>query len=111
MRRIKVPLRSPIFWGWFCIFSYVTTSQPRLCSRPLCANDAEVLLLFDYETRLVELKAINKTRDSNLMELCAIHADRFRPPQGWSCQDEREPKRNADRLGRQYAFRDQLNIF
>ena len=95
-----------MFRGRFCIFSYVTTSQPRLCSRPLCANDAQVLLLFDYETRLVELKAINKTRDANLMELCAVHADRFRPPQGWSCQDEREPQLQVDESSRQYAFRD-----
>ncbi|MAK25010.1 MAG: hypothetical protein CL414_07285 [Acidimicrobiaceae bacterium] len=68
----------------------MTVSRSRLCSRPLCANDAEVLLLFDYETRLVELCALNPDRDANLLELCAIHADRFRPPQGWSCQDRRK---------------------
>ncbi|SVE44423.1 uncharacterized protein METZ01_LOCUS497277, partial [marine metagenome] len=58
----------------------VTISKSRLCSRPLCANDADVLLLFDYETRLVELRALTVARDTNLLELCAHHAESFRPP-------------------------------
>ena len=68
----------------------MTVPRSRLCRRPLCANDAEVLLLFDYETRLVELCALNPDRDANLLEVWAIHADGFRPPQGWSCQDRRK---------------------
>ena len=55
----------------FGIFGRVTISKSRLCSRPLCANDAEVLLLFEYETRLVELRGLSGVRDSNLLELCA----------------------------------------
>ena len=74
----------------FGIFGRVTISKSRLCSRPLCANDAEVLLLFEYETRLVELRGLSGVRDSTLLEVCANHADGFRPPHGWSCQDVRQ---------------------
>ena len=77
----------------FGIFGYVTDSRPRLCSRPLCAKDAEVLLLFDYDARLVELRTLDRVRDANLLELCADHANRFRPPQGWACEDVREERR------------------
>ena len=62
-----------------------------------------MLLLFDYETRSVELQAINDSRDANLMELCVEHADRFRPPQGWSCQDTREEKAITDTADKEYA--------
>ena len=81
----------------------MTISRPRLCSRPLCAGDAQVLLLFDYETRLVELQAISDARDANLMELCVEHADRFRPPQGWSCQDTREQNSITGTADKEYA--------
>jgi len=65
-----------------------------------------VLLLFDYETRQVELQALSKARDANLMELCADHADRFRPPQGWSCQGVREQKSTAETTDKQYSVRE-----
>ncbi len=84
----------------------MTISRPRLCSRPLCAGDAQVLLLFDYETRLVELQAISDARDANLMELCVDHADRFRPPQGWSCEDTRAEKSTTDTADKELAVRE-----
>ncbi len=87
----------------FGIFGRVTISKSRLCSRPLCANDAEVLLLFEYETRLVELRGLSGVRDSNLLELCADHGDRFRPPHGWSCQDVRQSQVTAESDGSRYV--------
>ncbi|MFL2986078.1 MAG: DUF3499 family protein [Acidimicrobiales bacterium] len=84
----------------------MTIPPSRLCSRPLCAGDAQVLLLFDYETRLVELQAINEARDANLMELCAEHADRFRPPQGWLCQDRRDQNATTGTADEEYALRE-----
>ncbi|MEC9059799.1 MAG: DUF3499 family protein [Actinomycetota bacterium] len=84
----------------------MTVSQSRLCSRPLCANDAEVLLLFDYKERLVELSVLSRDRDPNLLELCAIHGERFRPPQGWSCQDQRESKEIINQDEDQYVGQD-----
>jgi hypothetical protein len=87
----------------FGIFGRVTISKSRLCSRPLCANDAEVLLLFEYESRLVELRGLSGVRDSNLLELCANHADRFRPPHGWSCQDVRQGQVRAESDESRYA--------
>ena len=80
----------------FGIFGRVTISKSRLCSRPLCANDGEVLLLFEYETQLVELRGLSGVRDSNLLELCTNHADTFRPPHGWSCQDVRQTQLTAE---------------
>jgi hypothetical protein len=61
----------------------------RRCSRPLCESDAEVILAFGYETRHVMLRWIDDEYDPNLLELCARHADRFNPPQGWSSDDHR----------------------
>ena len=87
----------------FGIFGRVTISKSRLCSRPLCVNDAEVLLLFEYETRLVELRSLSGVRDLNLLELCANHADRFRPPHGWSCQDVRQSQVTAESDESRYA--------
>ena len=68
----------------------VTGASPRACSRPLCARAAEVLLAFDYETRHVALRWSTEEHDPNILELCVEHADRFRPPHGWSLEDGRE---------------------
>lgn len=68
----------------------VTRVDPRSCSRPLCARASEVLLDFDYETRHVALRWATDEHDPNLLELCVDHADRFRPPHGWSLDDDRE---------------------
>jgi hypothetical protein len=38
----------------------------------------------------VELRGLSGVRDLNLLEVCANHADGFRPPHGWSCQDVRQ---------------------
>jgi hypothetical protein len=62
----------------------------RCCSRPLCSADAEVLLAFDYDTRHVVLEWVEGAHDPNVLELCVQHADRFRPPHGWSFDDARE---------------------
>lgn len=68
----------------------VMDGSPRTCSRPLCARSAEVLLSFDYDTRHVALRWTSDEHDPNLLELCVEHADRFRPPHGWSLDDARE---------------------
>lgn len=68
----------------------VTGVPARSCSRPLCARSAEVLLSFDYDTRHVALRWSTDEHDPNILELCVDHADRFRPPHGWSLEDARE---------------------
>ena len=65
------------------------SESDRRCSRPLCSADAEVLLAFDYETRHVVLCWVEDAHDPNLLELCVQHADRFRPPHGWTFDDVR----------------------
>lgn len=72
----------------------IVPSLERICSRPLCGKDAEALLLFDYEDRHVVLRWTSEKRDSNLLELCVEHADKFRPPHGWSCEDQRQQVTN-----------------
>ncbi len=47
------------------------------------------MLLFDYAGRHVVLDELAAAADPNLLELCATHAERFRPPQGWSMEDRR----------------------
>jgi hypothetical protein len=49
-----------------------------------------VLLAFDYDTRHVALQWTTDEHDPNLLELCVEHADRFRPPHGWTLHDGRE---------------------
>ena len=49
-----------------------------------------MLLSFDYDTRHVALRWTSDEHDPNLLELCVEHADRFRPPHGWSLDDARE---------------------
>jgi hypothetical protein len=52
---------------------------------------------------LVELQGLNGERDSNLLELCTNHADTFRPPHGWSCQDVRQTQLTAESDESRYA--------
>lgn len=66
-------------------------SVDRRCSRPLCEAPVEAVLVFDYQSRHVILDAASRDHDPNLLELCGMHADRFRPPQGWSVDDARDP--------------------
>ena len=55
----------------------------------MCAHDADAVLLFDYAGRHVVLDELAAASDPNLLELCGVHAERFRPPQGWSMEDRR----------------------
>ena len=61
----------------------------RPCSRPLCQQDAEVVMRFDYDARHVLLDWSPADHDPNHMELCGPHADRFSPPRGWTVDDLR----------------------
>ncbi|MCP3937017.1 MAG: DUF3499 family protein [Actinomycetia bacterium] len=69
--------------------SNVVSITKRLCSRPLCAVEAEVVLLFDYRAGHVVLDWTHDVHDPNHLELCAGHAGRFRPPNGWTLDDHR----------------------
>jgi len=63
----------------------------RLCSRPLCSREAEVALSFDYARGHVRLEALGDS-DPHVLDLCALHAERFDPPRGWTLEDARGPE-------------------
>ncbi len=60
----------------------------RLCSRPLCSREAEAALSFDYARGHVRLEALGDS-DPHVLDLCAVHAERFDPPRGWTLEDAR----------------------
>lgn len=67
----------------------VAPVSQRLCSRPLCGAEAKAVLLFDYASGHVVLDWTRDVHDPNHLELCAAHAERFRPPNGWTLEDRR----------------------
>ncbi|MFV1989512.1 MAG: DUF3499 family protein [Acidimicrobiales bacterium] len=61
----------------------------RSCSRPMCNESAVAQLVFVYNTQEAWLQELPIERDLNLLELCQLHAGRFRAPQGWQTSDRR----------------------
>jgi len=58
----------------------------RRCARPDCSATAAVTLLCDYTARTVLMTVAAdapEVDDPACYDLCARHADRFRPPHGW----------------------------
>jgi len=58
----------------------------RRCARPDCSATAAVTLVCDYTARTVLMTAAAdapEVDDPARYDLCARHADRFRPPHGW----------------------------
>lgn len=66
--------------------------RARLCNRPACAEPATASLTFQYATRTLWLRDLGE-RDPHTIELCTMHADRLKPPRGWTGEDHR---RSAD---------------
>jgi len=49
-----------------------------------------VALSFDYSRGHVRLEALGDS-DPHVLDLCAVHAERFDPPRGWTLEDARGP--------------------
>ena len=62
--------------------------RPRLCARPGCGAPSSAVLTFQYATRTVWLLDPGEI-DPSTIDLCARHADRLRPPLGWTAHDRR----------------------
>jgi len=62
--------------------------RPRLCARPGCGAPAAAMLTFQYATRTVWLLD-QAEPDPAAIDLCARHADRTAPPNGWTAYDRR----------------------
>lgn len=55
----------------------------RLCSRVACSAEAVATLTFDYADSLAVLGPLALRVEPHGYDLCARHAERTRPPQGW----------------------------
>jgi hypothetical protein len=64
--------------------------EMRGCARPGCPSVAEATLTFRYRAREVALGPLSAVAAPEAYDLCAAHADRTRPPYGWSFADGRE---------------------
>ncbi|MBF4552362.1 DUF3499 domain-containing protein [Pseudoclavibacter sp. RFBJ3] len=56
----------------------------RPCSRVACTRKAEYTLTFDYEDKLAVIGPLALAAEPHSYDLCARHAERSTPPQGWS---------------------------
>ena len=61
---------------------------PRPCDRPGCGAHGTAVLTFEYASRTVWLLAQGAPAPSAI-DLCARHADKLRPPRGWTGHDRR----------------------
>jgi hypothetical protein len=65
------------------------------CARPGCGVVATAWLSYDYAGRRVWLDDPGVEAGGHHSALCAAHAGRLRPPQGWSFQDRRTARASA----------------
>jgi hypothetical protein len=68
--------------------------RPRLCAHPGCGAPASAVMTFQYDTRTVWLLD-QGDHDPSAIDLCARHADRLRPPRGWTGHDRRAASNTA----------------
>lgn len=61
----------------------------RMCSKSGCREPAECSLAHSYAEQRVWLLELEPAPDPHVYDLCTYHADRFRPPRGWSAEDLR----------------------
>lgn len=63
-------------------------ARSRLCARPGCPGEVAAWLTYDYSGQRVWLD--DRRREAgDEWGLCAGHAGRLRPPQGWAMVDRR----------------------
>lgn len=62
----------------------------RTCCHPGCRWPATATLGFLYSTRQAWLEDMSPKRHPSTYDLCSLHAQRFKPPLGWTMSDRRE---------------------
>lgn len=61
----------------------------RDCAKTHCSDEASTAMMLRYEQREVVLVDLTQDDDRNLVDLCASHAGRLKPPLGWEISDQR----------------------
>ena len=61
----------------------------RTCARPGCSRPAVATLSYDYSARAVWLEPLHLEPHPATHDLCAHHAGRLSPPNGWRLEDRR----------------------
>ena len=61
----------------------------RTCSHSGCQWPAVASLGFDYASRRAWIDELPPRPQPSTYDLCAVHAGRFKPPQGWETEDRR----------------------
>lgn len=56
----------------------------RTCSRVACSRPATFTLTFDYDDRLAAIGPLAFEVEPHSYDLCTLHADRLRAPEGWT---------------------------
>jgi Protein of unknown function (DUF3499) len=67
----------------------IVARMRRLCSRPACAEPAMATVTYHYGEQAAWLDHLTVERDPHAYDMCARHAERLRPPQGWMLDDRR----------------------
>lgn len=74
-------------------------SLDRRCARPGCTGWPTATLSYRYAERRTVIVPLAGERPPQTYDLCGLHADRTRPPSGWTLEDRRaapaEVKRSA----------------
>ncbi|MFN2524907.1 MAG: DUF3499 family protein [Actinomycetota bacterium] len=75
-----------------------------LCSKPNCARPGSAVLAFDYDARRAMIEDRDRRQISpHLYLLCALCAEKLRPPLGWTL-DDRRSKTLAERYAETAAY-------
>lgn len=67
----------------------ISRAATRRCSRPGCPSLATATLTFRYDEQHARLAPLVPDGGPETYDLCGDHADRTRPPFGWSLKDDR----------------------
>lgn len=67
----------------------ISRAATRRCSRPGCPSLATATLTFRYDEQHATLAPLVPDGGPETYDLCGEHADRTRPPFGWSLKDDR----------------------
>lgn len=67
----------------------LSRAATRRCSRPGCPTPATATLAFAYDRQHASLAPLAPDGGPETYDLCGDHADRTRPPHGWTIEDTR----------------------